>query len=182
MTPRRRAGLFAAALVGRRFVTSCSSAWWMGWECGRRNWRTTRSSSTCSPPTRTRIRRASSGRSLHSTCTALLEAIEEFEDALVRLEEGRYGTCQSCGASIPTERLEVIPQTRLCAACPSAADRGLRSPRRRGRREHSDGCSPAANRLAVAGTTVDAGVLAASRARHPSSLRLEPARDDAARW
>ena len=111
-----------------------------------------------------------------------VEAIEEFEDAFVRLEDGRYGTCQSCGASIPTERLEVIPQTRLCAACPSAADRGLRSPRRRGRREHSDGCPPAASRLAVAGTSVDAGVLAASRARHPSSLRLEPPRDDAARW
>ena len=65
-----------------------------------------------------------------------VEAIEEFEDALVRLDDGRYGTCQSCGRPIPTERLEVLPQTRFCAACPTAADSRLQSRRRRGRREH----------------------------------------------
>jgi DnaK suppressor protein len=54
-------------------------------------------------------------------------AIEEIEDALVRIEDGGYGTCQSCDWPIPFERLEAVPQARFCAACAtpaaSAADR-----------------------------------------------------------
>ncbi len=47
------------------------------------------------------------------------EAIEDIQHALDRLRAGTYGTCEACGASIPFERLEAIPQTRLCVACPS---------------------------------------------------------------
>jgi DnaK suppressor protein len=46
------------------------------------------------------------------------EAIEELEDALVRIDDGGYGNCQSCDQPIPLERLQMIPQTRTCAACP----------------------------------------------------------------
>ena len=109
-----------------------------------------------------------------------VEAIEEFEGALVRLDDGRYGTCQSCDRPIPTERLEVLPQTRFCAACPTAADSPLQSRRRRGRREHRDGCPPPADWLAAARATVDPGVLAESAARHPSSLHHEHVPDDPA--
>ena len=80
-----------------------------------------------------RIRRASSRATTALHMYGAVEAIEEFEDALVRLDDGRYGTCQSCGRPIPIERLEVLPQTRFCAACPTAADRRLQSRRRRGR-------------------------------------------------
>jgi RNA polymerase-binding transcription factor DksA len=47
-----------------------------------------------------------------------VEAIEEFGRALDRLENGRYGTCESCGGPITIARLEVLPQTPFCAACP----------------------------------------------------------------
>ena len=47
--------------------------------------------------------------------------IEEIEDAIVRIETGRYGTCQSCLRPISLERLEMIPYTRCCAFCPAAA-------------------------------------------------------------
>jgi RNA polymerase-binding transcription factor DksA len=60
-----------------------------------------------------------------------VEAIEEFEDALLRLDDGRYGTCEACGGSIPTDRLEVIPQARFCASCPAPA--GTRRRTRRAR-------------------------------------------------
>jgi RNA polymerase-binding transcription factor DksA len=110
-----------------------------------------------------------------------VEAIEEFEEALVRLEVGRYGTCQWCGRWIPIERLEVIPQARFCAACPPAADTSRRPWRRRGRREHIDGCPPLVDRFAVARASVDPGVVVGSRARHPSSIRYEHAIDDRAR-
>jgi DnaK suppressor protein len=100
-----------------------------------------------------------------------VEAIEEFERALVRLGDGRYGTCESCGRPIPTERLEVLPQAGSCAACPTAADRRLRSRRDRGRL--GDGCPPSPAWLARSRAAVDPVVLAESAARHPSSLRDE---------
>jgi RNA polymerase-binding transcription factor DksA len=108
-----------------------------------------------------------------------VEAIEEFEDALVRVDNGHYGACQSCGRSIPIERLEVLPQTRFCAACPTAADKRLHSQRRRGRLENLGGDGPSGNWLAT-WAAVDPGLLAESAARHPSSLRYEQVVEDRA--
>ncbi len=45
------------------------------------------------------------------------EAVEDIEHALERLELGTYGLCEGCGAPIPFERLEAIPQARLCVTC-----------------------------------------------------------------
>lgn len=41
----------------------------------------------------------------------------EIEEALKRLEEGRYGICVDCGGDIDEERLRVIPFTVSCVAC-----------------------------------------------------------------
>ena len=38
----------------------------------------------------------------------------EVEQALVRIEDGSYGTCETCGKAIPEERLEAVPWTKLC--------------------------------------------------------------------
>jgi RNA polymerase-binding transcription factor DksA len=125
----------------------------------------------------TGVERATTALHMYSA----VEVIEEFEDALVRLDDGRFGTCQSCGRPIPIERLEVLPQTRVCAACPTAADRRLRSRQGRGRLDHRDGCPPPAGLLAAARATIDPGVLAESAARHPSPLHHEHALEDPAR-
>lgn len=45
--------------------------------------------------------------------------LEEVDRALEKLQEGTYGTCDSCGAPIPVERLEILPQASLCVACKS---------------------------------------------------------------
>ena len=45
---------------------------------------------------------------------------EEVIEALRRLDEGLYGVCESCGRSIPEERLEVLPFTAVCVDCASA--------------------------------------------------------------
>jgi predicted RNA-binding Zn-ribbon protein involved in translation (DUF1610 family) len=37
---------------------------------------------------------------------------------------GEPRKCESCGAAIPLERLEVFPDTRLCVACQNRDDRG----------------------------------------------------------
>jgi RNA polymerase-binding transcription factor DksA len=46
------------------------------------------------------------------------EAATELHAALARLDAGSYGRCEGCGAAIPYERLEALPETRFCVSCP----------------------------------------------------------------
>jgi DnaK suppressor protein len=39
--------------------------------------------------------------------------------ALEKLDEGTYGLCDRCGASIPVERLDARPWSVLCVRCAS---------------------------------------------------------------
>ena len=47
----------------------------------------------------------------------LLQQLAAVEAALVRLDEGGYGTCERCGKQIPDERMEVVPWAATCVAC-----------------------------------------------------------------
>ena len=49
----------------------------------------------------------------------LLMQAQEVERARVKLDEGTYGTCDSCGAPIPEGRLEIHPWAVLCVPCAS---------------------------------------------------------------
>jgi RNA polymerase-binding transcription factor DksA len=40
--------------------------------------------------------------------------LAEIEDALVRIDDGTYGACSTCGRSIGDERLQAVPWARLC--------------------------------------------------------------------
>jgi RNA polymerase-binding transcription factor DksA len=42
---------------------------------------------------------------------------DEVLEALRRIDEGTYGTCERCGEKILEERLELLPYTRYCARC-----------------------------------------------------------------
>ena len=46
-------------------------------------------------------------------------AIEEIDAALVKIAEGTYGICESCGNPVPKARLEALPHARLCVSCKS---------------------------------------------------------------
>jgi YteA family regulatory protein len=48
--------------------------------------------------------------------------IRAIEDALRKMEQGVYGSCDVCGTAIPEERLEALPYTTLCARCKSAEE------------------------------------------------------------
>lgn len=41
----------------------------------------------------------------------------QLEEALRRLDDGTYGTCEGCGGPIQFERLTVFPETRMCSTC-----------------------------------------------------------------
>jgi DnaK suppressor protein len=56
--------------------------------------------------------------------------IKQIDDALVRLEDGSYGVCESCGLEVAEERLEAMPFTRLCRDCQQDMEREAKSQRR----------------------------------------------------
>ena len=47
----------------------------------------------------------------------LEETLRDVERALAKLDEGNYGICETCGATIGEARLEARPSTRFCIAC-----------------------------------------------------------------
>ncbi len=46
-----------------------------------------------------------------------LDLLGKVERALERVAEGSYGSCESCGKSIPMNRLDVLPYATLCIDC-----------------------------------------------------------------
>jgi len=46
-----------------------------------------------------------------------MSALAEIAAALVRMDVGRYGRCETCGVAIPLERLEILPMAALCMRC-----------------------------------------------------------------
>ena len=47
------------------------------------------------------------------------EKLFEIDDALQRIEEGSYGSCEECGKKISDDRLKIMPFARLCVFCQS---------------------------------------------------------------
>lgn len=47
------------------------------------------------------------------------------EEALKRIDKGRFGNCSQCDKPIPAKRLEVQPWARYCIQCQEVADQGL---------------------------------------------------------
>ncbi|WP_233166448.1 TraR/DksA family transcriptional regulator [Archangium sp. Cb G35] len=43
--------------------------------------------------------------------------LRDIDDALVRIEQGRFGHCSRCGGAIGRHRLRAIPEARHCMAC-----------------------------------------------------------------
>jgi DnaK suppressor protein len=44
-------------------------------------------------------------------------SLARIERALARLDEGTYGTCETCGRPIPEKRLEAMPESVHCVEC-----------------------------------------------------------------
>jgi hypothetical protein len=107
-----------------------------------------------------------------------IEAIERIEDALVGITDDHSGTCPSWERPIPVERLEMTPGRASARAGFTADDTPARS--RRGTRhgERTDAFPPLSNGLDLVRIAHDPRVLAESQARHPSSVRHEPAPHD----
>ncbi|MDP6438906.1 MAG: TraR/DksA C4-type zinc finger protein [Candidatus Brocadiia bacterium] len=54
--------------------------------------------------------------------------IQQIEEALAMLREGRYGSCKCCGVRISSQRLRAVPFAVLCLGCKRREERmGVRS-------------------------------------------------------
>jgi len=45
------------------------------------------------------------------------QIVADIDQALLRIDEGSYGTCARCGKEIPERRLEALPTARFDAEC-----------------------------------------------------------------
>lgn len=45
------------------------------------------------------------------------DTLDEIDNSLININDGNYGTCNSCGKKINEERLEAIPYASLCTDC-----------------------------------------------------------------
>ena len=51
------------------------------------------------------------------------DVLRQIEDALSRLDDGTFGTCQRCHKAINPERLEAFPYVEFCIECQSILER-----------------------------------------------------------
>lgn len=66
-----------------------------------------------------------------------LEAeLEQVHEAMTRLENGSYGSCQACGQAISPERLQAEPWARFCVRDQRAAEAEARGVESRSHRVH----------------------------------------------
>lgn len=49
--------------------------------------------------------------------------LQQIDNALERIYQGKYGRCIKCGKDIPTERLEALPYALMCVQCASSEER-----------------------------------------------------------
>lgn len=51
------------------------------------------------------------------------KVLVQILEALVRIEKGSFGICESCSIDIPAARLDVLPWAALCVKCQSQVER-----------------------------------------------------------
>lgn len=49
----------------------------------------------------------------------LSEALDQIDAALQRIEDGTYGSCESCGNEVGADRLAAMPAAARCIDCAS---------------------------------------------------------------
>ena len=50
--------------------------------------------------------------------------VRDIDQALRKIDDGTYGTCERCGQDIPEERLDAVPYATLCVSCKQLEERG----------------------------------------------------------
>jgi RNA polymerase-binding protein DksA len=51
------------------------------------------------------------------------KVVRQIREAMRKVKDGTYGTCEECGKPIGVKRLELIPYAPLCSKCQVQAER-----------------------------------------------------------
>lgn len=62
-------------------------------------------------------------KTLEALSSGEIKRLRLIDNALARMENGKYGVCMSCNAKIPKERLEAIPYAFMCIKCKTSDER-----------------------------------------------------------
>ena len=60
---------------------------------------------------------------LNSLATQDANRLTLINNALLRIQQGKYGLCLQCGKAIPESRLEALPYAFMCINCASKAEK-----------------------------------------------------------
>lgn len=62
---------------------------------------------------------------LYSLSNTDREILQQVDQALHRLNRGKYGTCVECGDELNRKRLEAVPWASHCLKCQEKIEKGL---------------------------------------------------------
>jgi len=62
---------------------------------------------------------------LYSLTDAERSTLLQIDEALARIEEATYGSCQNCGLPMSEKRLNAVPWAPHCVDCQELAEKGL---------------------------------------------------------
>jgi DnaK suppressor protein len=62
---------------------------------------------------------------LFSLSNSERELLQQVDEALARLESGKFGICVACEEPIERKRIEAVPWARHCLACQEKSEQGL---------------------------------------------------------
>lgn len=65
----------------------------------------------------TDVREKLGHETIEAQILTLQRKLDNVRVALVKVEKGKYGYCESCKKAIPQARLKLIPETRYCISC-----------------------------------------------------------------
>ena len=51
------------------------------------------------------------------------KSLVQVDQALKRIDKGKYGVCESCGKMVDTDRLAIDPAAKYCMACESKREK-----------------------------------------------------------
>lgn len=54
------------------------------------------------------------------------DILKRVNEALERIDEGTFGTCEICNLPIPEERLQALPYANLCISCKQKEEKAFR--------------------------------------------------------
>jgi RNA polymerase-binding transcription factor DksA len=52
-----------------------------------------------------------------ATRRELMIRLDEVENTIAKIDDGRYGSCEKCGRKISDDRLNALPTAKLCLEC-----------------------------------------------------------------